>query len=276
MTGVFIFTRDRPMQLDACLRSLAENAPQLAPATVLVRWTNDDYENGYRTLTAEHADCQYVFETDFARDVHEILPTLAAHTLFLCDDSITYRPLPVDPDDVFTDDVISFSLRLGRNIRYCHPRDLHHGLPKSLEERGPFLVWDWAEAPEGDVFAWKGLEGDFGYPYSLDGIVHRAGQIADYLNGANFVNPNRMEGCVLAALRRDGLPPKLASYHESVQVGLPINQVNTEVKNRVGLDHPTPIDDLNDRYLDGERIDYDAMDFTDIFGPFQEMPLIFK
>lgn len=276
MTGVFIFTRDRPMQLDACLRSLAENAPQLAPATILVRWTADEFRDGYRTLMGEHPACHYVLEKDFPRNVHEILPTLAEHTLFLCDDSITFQPLPADPEDALTDDVVSFSLRLGRNTRYCHPRDLWHGLPQSLEERGPFLVWDWAEAPEGDVFAWHGLEGDFGYPYSLDGIVHRRDQIIGYLNGAPFENPNRMEGCVLSALRGANLPPKLSSFQSSVQVGLPINQVNVTTPNRVGVSFPTPIGDLNSRYLAGERIDYQAMDFSDVFGSFQEMPLVFK
>ena len=273
MTGIFIFTRDRPLQLDACLRSLKENAPQLSAPTVLARWTSDRFEEGYEILVSEHPDVEFVFETNFEQDVRAILPTLPEHTLFLCDDSITFRPLPADPVDALTDDVISFSLRIGRNTRYCHPRNLWHDQPESMEERGEFLVWEWAESPEGDVFAYHGKEGDFGYPYSLDGVVHRVSCIIEWIGGKGFENPNRMEGAVLSTMRTD-VRPKLSAYHESVQVGIPVNAVNTLVLNRVGVDFPQSTDDLNDLYLAGKRIDYKAMDFTDVNGSFKEMPLL--
>ena len=271
MTGVFVFSRDRPMQLDACLRSLAENAPQLDAATVLVKATSEAFEDGYE----EHPDVRFYREQTFHTDVYDLLPTLPEHTLFLCDDSITFRLLPADPADALDDDVISFSLRIGRNTRYCHPRNLWHEQPESIEERGPFLAWDWAESPEGDVMAYHGLEGDFGYPYSLDGIVHRRDANIGWLGGSGFQNPNRMEGCVLSTMRK-ALPPKLSSYHESVQVGIPVNAVNVMVKNRVGVDFPVSTDELNERFLAGDRIDYEAMDFSDVFGSFQEMPFVFK
>jgi len=276
VTGVFIFSRDRALQLDACLRSLAENAPQLGYPTVLARWSAPEFEQGYEILRDEHPAVDVVEESDFETDVRRLLPALEEHVLFLCDDSITFRPLPADPAEALTDDVISVSLRLGRNSQYCHPRDLWHEQPASIEERGPFLAWDWAESPEGDLMMYHGREGDFGYPYSLDGIVHRRDSIIEWTQAEGFTNPNRMEGCVIHKTHTRGtLPPKLASFHHSVQVGLPINQVNVTTPNRHGLDFPRTIEELNDRYLRGGRIDYHAMDFSSIVGPFQELDLAF-
>ena len=262
------------MQLDACLRSLAENAPYIETPQVLYKATSPEYAQGYAVVADEH-DADLVPErglfSDGARAL--LLGCLEEHVLMLCDDSITYLPLPADPVNVMEPDVICFSLRLGANTTYCYPRDIDHGVPH-FTPRGPFLTWGWRDAPDGDLFHWQGKEGDFGYPYSLDGAVHRRDSLLEWSQGAAG-NPNQMEGYVVAAIgQRKDLPPRMASYPLSVQVGLPLNVVNTTHSNRVGLTYPRDPQELNARFLDGERIRYERMDFDNVIGAHQELELV--
>lgn len=268
-----VFSRDRPMQLDACLRSLYEHV-ELDDVAVIYQATQPHFEQGYM-IVADESPAWMVRQTEFSEDVLAVLPQLGPFVLFQCDDAITFRDAP-DAESAFTDDVISLCLRLGSNTRYCHPRDLHHGLP-DFERRGPFQVWDWhGDTPDGDLFDWQGREGDFGYPYSIDGNVHRRDSVREWVGGGQFVNPNQMEGCVVHAIgqRRD-LPPLMASYPHSVQVGLPINVVNQTHGNRFGLVYPVETLELNERFLNGERVDLDAMDYEGVIGAHQELELRF-
>src|SRR5882724_7571491 len=173
MIDALIFSRDRPMQLDACLRSLAENASQVGLPTVLWMATTAAFSQGYDVLRREHPDVCFVSEMQFAENKRLILRLSRPYVLLQCDDAITYRKLPDGPiEDALQDDVLMFTLRLGANTHYCHPRDLLHDVPK-LDPRGPFVVWDWNDTPDGSAFEHEGREGDFGYPYSVDGTVHR-------------------------------------------------------------------------------------------------------
>jgi len=47
VVDALVFSRDRPLQLEACLRSLYLNAPQVAKATVIYKATSDRYQEGY-------------------------------------------------------------------------------------------------------------------------------------------------------------------------------------------------------------------------------------
>ncbi len=261
MIDALVFSKDRPMQLDACLRSLRHTSSFVEKPFVL--WSGEPL--GYSHLA--HAANFYGETDDFARGVRYLLELCGPYVLMLCDDALTYREFPADPLDAMADDVLCFSFRLGRNTTYCHPRDLQHGLPE-FEERGPFLVWNWLAAHP---------DGDFGYPYSTDGVIHRRTSLLQWLDGAEFVNPNTMEDAIVKAIgRRNDLPPLMACYPHSVQVGLPLNVVTETHRNRHGLTHPYTTDELNKRFLRGERIDYERMDFSNIIGAHQELPLVFK
>lgn len=280
MIDALIFSRDRPMQLEACLRSLERSAPGLFRFNVIYGSHSTESDHGYDDLEAPHA-VNWMCDSegganDFRGHVFDFLPTATEHLLVLCDDAITFGKIIGNPIEAFADDVICLALRLGENTVYCHPRDLHHGVPE-FEERDPFIVWDWhGPTPDGDLFDWQGREGDFGYPYSLDGTIHRRDSLLEWIDGGQFVNPNQMEGCVVHAIgqRRD-LPPLMASYPHSIQVGLPINVVNQTHGNRFGLIYPVETAELNERFLNGQRIDLDAMDFSNIIGAHQEVKLEF-
>jgi hypothetical protein len=123
------------------------------------------------------------------------------------------------------------------------------------------------------IWRWRGAQGDFGYPMSLDGHIFRASDILPLIESRNFSTPNSLEEMLMTQARQIGRP-LMASYPHSCLVGVPVNRVQSAVPNRNGETHPYTVQDLNERYLRGERIDLHALDFSDIRGAHQELPLV--
>ena len=254
-----VFSRDRPMQLDLLLTSLERNAPGIFDVTVLYLPRRREYEAAYMVCEHEHPEVAFVEEDAITYQVRSLClgPELVT---FFTDDSVLYRPLGEIPE--LYKDWICFSLRLGMNTTYCYPHDREQARPLGHPDH-PF-VWPWEQ-----------YEGDFGYPMSLDGHIFRAQDLLPILHTRRFSNPNWLEEILMRdakTIRR----PLMASFHESRLVGLPLNRVNETTPNRYGATHPYPAEGLNDRYLRGERIDLDALDFSDVRGAHQEIPLVFR
>ncbi len=68
----------------------------------------------------------------------------------------------------------------------------------------------------------------------------------------------------------------MMSFSQSCLVSIPVNIVRTTYKNRAGAAPEMSPEALNARFLAGERIDLDAMDFRAVRGAHQEIPLVFE
>lgn len=251
------------MQLDLLLSSLERNAPGVfQPMHVLWRATSAEFQKGYRTCGAEHPEAWFVPEDDLAVQVRYLLRE-PEHATFFTDDGVLYRPLTTMPLVVPIPDLLCFSLRLGRNTRWCYPHAREQRFPV-FEERAGALLWDWTRA-----------HGDFGYVGSLDGHIFRGETLRRLLADLPTVrSPNQIEERLVRGLTGD--LRLMGSYCESHFVGLPANRVQTTNPNRNGETHPYDVAELNRRYLADQRIDLDALDFSDIQGAHQELELRFR
>jgi hypothetical protein len=63
---------------------------------------------------------------------------------------------------------------------------------------------------------------------------------------------------------------------ESVLVGIPNNIVNNTHNNRRGLKFYFPEKELNIKYNNGETINLESLDFSNINGPHKEIMYVFK
>jgi hypothetical protein len=236
LVNCVIFSRDRAMQLDACLRSIERLAPYDGQITVIWKATGPEFESAYRLLAAgSHA--HFKAQTpDFRSDVIGALDAQRAYT--------------------------AFSLRLGTNTTYCYPFRRSQQLP-AIGTSGPFIAWDWTRA-----------DADFSYPLSLDGHLVHTKHLLQILSRASFTNPNELEEEL--HLRRYRVPHTMLAFQESCLVSIPINIVSPTHRNPAGSDPETSPPALNTRFLAGERIDFDAMDFSTVRGAHQEIPLVFR
>jgi hypothetical protein len=264
MIATLIFSRDRAMQLDLLLRSLAVNGRGVfAPIYVLYHATTSEHAESYRVCGTEHPSTTLIADSPSSLRLAGRLTERADWACCLTDDSVLYLPLSSTlPHEGVAPDVLCLSLRLGRNTMFCYPHNRTHPLP-AFEQRGTLLVWDWTRA-----------SGDFGYPGSLDGHVFRGATLrAALYDCLPSASPNQIEDHLVRAV--DGDRRLMACYQHSHLVGLPINVVNRTHANRNSQSHHYPVASLLQRYLAGERINQDALDFSDVRGAHQEIRLAF-
>lgn len=252
-----VFSKDRAMQLDAFLRSAKRHAPY-ASITALIHPRRDstNTDPSYGQCAYEHPHVRWrdddVPHRTFEQGAREFVD---AHerVVFHTDDEVFYRTPPAGLFDN-ADDVVT--LRQGRNTSWCQVLSCEQQIPAG------FPRWRWRDA-----------EHDFAYPLSLNATVYRSGWIRPLLNFP-FVNPTRLEAG-LACQHASFQPEYMVAPELSCTVALPHNVVSVDSNCPRGGNPDWQPGPLNERYLDGWRIDLDSMDFGDIVAAHQEVPLMF-
>lgn len=243
--NIVVFSRDRAMQLDLFLRSFARFAAQAGEQSVrvLYTWSNEEYRRGYdRLIAGTPPNVGWIRETRFKADLLAAVDPRRPFTVFFADDNVFTRPFTFagETTDLLDRcaDVLCTSLRLHKHLTYCYTRQLALTPP----EFGP-----------DNTYAWRGQNGDYGYPMSVDGHVFRTADILPRLAGLDFFNPNTLE----AALARAPLDrPKMACREDAALVNLPVNRVQTSIDNLHG---GIGADWLNARFLEGKRLDLEPL-----------------
>jgi hypothetical protein len=253
-----VFSKDRAMQLEACLSSIARFAPYQGIPTVIFKASSSEFGAAYEQL---EGSAVLVREgSDFRRTLLEAIDGSLPHTVFHTDDDVFFRQPASTP--ILPEGFAAFSLRLGENTSYCYPLASEQPVPR-VESAGPLMAWDWRTA-----------EGDFAYPMSLDGHLLSTALVLRMLARARFKNPNELEEEL--HLRRYLAPGRMLAFRQSCMVGIPANVVSSSHENRsAGRPEWSP-SRLNARFLDGERIDLEAMDFASVAGAHQEIALAFR
>jgi hypothetical protein len=248
------------MQLDACLKSIQRFAPYSGSVVVLYTTSSRDFADAYRTLAAA-TFAEFVEQSgDFQRDVFRLVEAESELTVFHTDDDVFFRSPSAVP--IPTDETACFTFRLGSNTTYSYPIGRSQVVPKLIDS-DDVVAWDWTRA-----------EHDFGYPLSLDGHVLRTRLLIRLLRRIRFGNPNELEEEL--ALQRYLAPRWMMSFRESCLVSIPVNVVSSTHANRAGRDPKLSPEALNARFLAGERIALEAMDFGSVRGAHQEIPLAFE
>jgi hypothetical protein len=75
---------------------------------------------------------------------------------------------------------------------------------------------------------------------------------------------------------RNSIPKIVKCFNESKLVSIPVNLVNDTFSNRHGLQFGISEKELNNRFMSGEIIDLNSMDFSNINGPHKEIKYEFK
>lgn len=246
------------MQLDAFLASVSLHARELfSSLTVLYGPTSDSFEEAYTTLESDYPDVRWVREASFRNDLLGLIGD-ADLTVFHTDDDLYFRNCA--PFDV-RDDEVCFSLRLGLNTSYSYTLDVEQRLLGATAV-GDRVAWDWRSQGPGEL----------SYPLAVNGHVFRTPEVREWLGLTQFTNPNLLESALQN--RNPDIRPRMASFRHSVVVSIPANLVNETNVNRHG--NFASVEELNNRFLSGEKIDFRAMDFSTVRACHQEIPFVFR
>ena len=243
---VIIFSKNRSLQLEACLHSFYDNCVEKVDINVLYTTTNDDHENSYKKLQKTYKNVVFLQEKSFKSDLLGIL-TDKTYVLFVCDDAIFTDSFSLQKTIDFLkrhSKTIGFSFRLGTNTQYCYS----HNMPQDLPE---YTLYDNIM-----LFDWTTAQLDFQYPVELSSSIYKIDDILPILDQCEYKNPNDLEWVFYINLNYfANLKQLLGCFEISVAFCNPINKVQNVNNNRSGENYEFNSENLLKIFNKGYRID---------------------
>ena len=236
MIKFIIFSKDRPAQLDALLRSIEKYYPECVG---IVIFKGDGYENFYHYGYSDEGATMKSLK-DIVLDIMD-----SKYTAFLVDDMQFIDRFRAAGKEFYEfarrDDIACLSLRLGVNINYSYP--------KQKEIDTPFPVEGMLrQAPELLEWEWMAYEDYWGYPMSMDGHIFKTKDIKPLIEAIDFDTPNELEGqLALTPINK----PYMICYDKPKVVNYPFNIVTTTCENR-NMNIPAEL--LNESFRAGHRL----------------------
>lgn len=265
-----IFSKDRPLQLDAALNSLLTYCEDYEESDIYIIYksTSERIQKSYRILIENNSFATFIEENTFKEDLLSVLQNYS-NVLFLVDDNLFVKKFSLkNIVNILESDKnnLGFSLRLGENINYHYPSDSSQYLPELENINNIILKCDWTRG-----------EKYFAYPLEVSSSVYRIKEIINILRDNNFYNPNTLE----AALANNAWSfrtskPELFCFHESIAFCNPVNVVQSEFENRNSGNNFYTSENLLKIFEEGKRID---ISFYNGFIPascHQEVDYVFK
>jgi len=248
--NIIVFSKDRALQLELFLRSFNRFVKDANKCDVKVLYTysTDKFKEGYDIVIANKTDnVTFLKETNFKPDTIYLIDRHNPYTVFFVDDIIFKEPFEFFDEKmnlfISNPSIACLSLRLNKQLNYCYA--------ESRNMNKPIFGKD-------NIYNWTKETGDYGYPMSQDGHIFRTNQIYQLHVDLEYHAPNTLEGRLHT--HRKKLPPLIICYDKSKIINNPINRVQFASINRCGN---ISADYLNDKFLEGYRIDIEPFEGLD-------------
>lgn len=269
-TVFVVFSKDRPLQLEASLNSLLQNVNSIESSDVFIiyKTSSSKYQTAYNFLSNQFAKTNFVLENDFKSDLIKCIEKYH-FVVFLVDDNVFTNEVNLKKVTKLMDynpAVLGFSLRLGENITYHYPTNSLQKKPEFLKVDDEILAVDWTKS-----------EQYFGYSLEVSSSVYRVKDILPVLQENYFTNPNTFE-LLLAEKRFTYIQshPFLMMYKKSRSFCIPANLVQDQFINRNSKSSELSPDNLLELFNQSKKIDLIAFkDFNNV-SCHQEVPFQFK
>ena len=246
MTDICIFSRNRPLQLHALLKSIQTRVMSYGNITILHRY-DEEYSAALEEVKQQFPNCNFSEDNNFKDQVCDFLSTGGDHCFFLVDDIVFRKEIDLRVCENIlkhNPNVLTFSLRLGLHLNYCYPMQEQQHIPNGQVQQGMFL-WDWTRGHH-----------DWGYPFSVDGHVFRKSQLLGWCKHLQYSNPNTFEGELQTIKHTFVVPEVCITGVESFLFNNPLNRVQEVYANR---SENVTTESLLGLWNQGLEIDIDAL-----------------
>ncbi len=220
--SVVIFSKDRPMQLEALIDSYWHFAKNPRPPVVIYSASTAGFSRAYRALfegQGGRVEKTLDDEGGFKTALKDVLASLdTRHMMFLVDDIVFLRPVDLALLQFDSSHLVP-SLRLAPHIVKSYTGNRPLTLP-DLNQEENLLYWRYGAT-----------RGEWGYPLSVDGHILHVWEVRLMVAALDFRAPNSFEYKLqkfnLLFRRRKGV-----CLARSVILNIPANRVQHEVDNR--------------------------------------------
>lgn len=231
--SIFIPTKDRPMQFEACLHSIVTNLFQYEKCDifVLAKSSNEHIRTCYEDICTDYITKGYNVvlghEKDFRQDFLNLLQSISnshSYVMGMTDDTIFWSPyiFPLNTLTWFFHDsnIFTLSLRLGANTTIQNPDNPSERIviPSSFypEKTGQKIAfWNWNN---------RELSVNCQYPISLDGHIYRSKDLFDLSSKIPFKNLREWEGELMAYVtNKPHMTPIMCCFEQSYTVNISCN-----------------------------------------------------
>ena len=222
---LIIFSYNRPLQLEALLKSTTEYIDNLKDVHVIYRSNTDAFDTAYEELMHDYADVKFLQQLNPPHDFKPILielldQTSAEYVCFAVDDNIVTDRFDISACTQALEQTgaYGFYLRLGTNITYSYNYNLPLDLPAFT-----YITDDIC------LFSFEGNKSYWAYPNTVDMTVYKKDIILPILKELKFTSPNRLESVWhrIAKLEQNGL-----CFVHSKMVNTPLNIVQEDWHNK--------------------------------------------
>ena len=278
MINGLILSKDRACQLRLLLESIRVNAPEvLDDIKIIYTSSNENFEKGYEKLKKEKILPNIVWqkEHNLVEDFFKYLED--SDSDYICgmtDDCVVYKKVPASSELVESmledEDVICFTLRLGLNTEILNYLSKGRNVLTEYEENSIGIKWNYS------TFAHTA---NYGYPITLDGHIYRPKELLDFSKRIKVETIRQWESHTVRSCLMDKDAKKyMSSVKQSILFSIPCNCVQYDESLLFGQIHEHSEIDLNKKYLNGEIISWDKMQyaFQNVNWSHNEIKILFE
>ncbi len=282
MISNIVFTKNRPLQLDAYLQSLYRYFPSEIIQTYII-YKMELFDEQYQQLFRKYADCIVVEEKDFHSDFMRLLDQISTkYILFGVDDVVYFDSVDFEvideAFDKFPDDIFGFSLRFNKeNAKKSDPVNKAIVAGQTVYN----LNWTQGQTPATrypfelcatiypTVLIKKVINSAMNSNLAIRKLFSHSSGLVKFLEGmiskhkilkrfGYFYNPNTLESwnCRWCQNHIKELPP-LLYFQKLCASAIQVNMVNTSVRKKFNDRGEYTVEALADRYMQGYKLDID-------------------
>lgn len=273
-----IFSKNRPLQLDLCLKSIKQNFPQ-STQNIVIHNNSVEFGKAHLQQKKEHPDVEFWQQTEslFCDIWDAMTEAKNKYVCFFVDDCIVYNKVfleEVNLQNLENDIVSCISLRLGMNIcERSHDKSVFPDKPVTygFSECGGWVIVNKIYNSYGSYWS---------YNLSVDGHIFKKSDMKEMSFELWKVSqfkkwkqtPNQFEG----ALQRfwTMTPIAIVCPFQSAVVNSPNNKTQDSHANRSGDYYAYDEFSLLEKYEDGKRIKLENIDFGHIKCPHTELDIL--
>jgi glycosyltransferase involved in cell wall biosynthesis len=231
VADLIIYSKDRPLQLEALLESIEYNVHGINAIKVIYKASNPAFEKAFLTVKTRFKNIEFINEaaqkkSNFKKITLKTIEQCTSKYIILAvDDNLVTAPIDIAKTIAQLESTKAFGafFRMGLNIHYSvtEQNNKYYETPPLVQLDDEMYAWQFGADTN---YKYTYCSGEWHYPTSIDMSLFRKDDLLSELNPIQFNSPNTLEGnwsCTIPKkMRKVGI-----CFRTSKCINVPLNSV---------------------------------------------------